>query len=63
MVHHVKFYEDKELKELKTIGTLQNADTKLRNLKLKVAADPYKQTSFHAQNNVIYCKGHETEQR
>ena len=64
MVHHIKLYEDKELKkELKTLGTLQDADIMLRNLKLRVAADPYKQNSFHVQNNVVYCKGDKTEQR
>jgi hypothetical protein len=64
MRHHIKLHEDKELKkELKTLGTLQDADTRLHNLELKVAADPCEQTSFQAQNKVIYCKGDKTEQR
>jgi hypothetical protein len=50
--------------ELKELAELQDTDEKLAVIKNRVTkGQPTEQTQFVLQDNVLYCRGEETEQR
>jgi hypothetical protein len=57
MVNKVNIYEDRGLqKELQALSTLQDTDTRLRELKQRVCTNPSKATVYMIRENVLYCK-------